>query len=89
MAETLSGARVVKAFTAEKHEERIFAHGVHRLLRNIVRSMVGVSTVSSLASLLFGLIGIAMAIAGTREVLAENMTVGELFMFMVFTGLAG
>ena len=87
LAETLSGARVVKAFTAEKHEERIFAHGAHRLLRNIVRSMVGVSTVSSLASLLFGLIGIAMAIAGTREVLAENMTVGELFMFMVFTGL--
>jgi len=87
LAETLSGARVVKAFTAEKHEERVFAHGVHRLLRNIVRSMVGVSTVSSLASLLFGLIGIAMAIAGTREVLAENMTVGELFMFMVFTGL--
>ncbi len=87
LAETLNGARVVKAFTAEKHEERIFAHGAHRLLRNIVKSMVGVSTVSSLASLLFGLIGIAMAIAGTREVLAENMTVGELFMFMVFTGL--
>ena len=87
LAETLSGARVVKAFTAEKHEERIFAHGAHRILRNIVRSMVGVSTVSSLASLLFGLIGIAMAIAGTREVLADNMTVGELFMFMVFTGL--
>ena len=87
LAETLSGARVVKAFTAEKHEERIFAHGAHRLLRNIVRSMVGVSTVSSLASLLFGLIGIAMAIAGTQEVLAKNMTVGELFMFMVFTGL--
>jgi len=87
LAETLSGARVVKAFTAEKHEERIFAHGVHRLLRNIVRSMIGVSTVSSLASLLFGLIGIAMAVAGTREVLADNMTVGGLFMFMVFTGL--
>jgi ABC-type multidrug transport system fused ATPase/permease subunit len=87
LAETLNGARVVKAFTAEKHEERIFAQGAHRLLRNIVRSMIGVSTVSSLASLLFGLIGIAMAIAGTRAVLAEQMTVGELFMFMVFTGL--
>jgi len=49
--------------------------------------MIGVSTVSSLASLLFGLIGIAMAIAGTREVLAGSMTVGGIFMFMVFTGL--
>ena len=87
LVETLNGVRVVKAFTAEKHEERIFAIGAHRILRNIVRSMVGVSMVSSLASMLFGLIGIAMAIAGTREVLAGNMTVGEIFMFMVFTGL--
>jgi len=29
LAETLNGVRVVKAFTAEKHEERIFAHGTH------------------------------------------------------------
>ena len=87
LAETLNGVRVVKAFTAEKHEERIFAQGAHRLLRNIVKSMVGVSTVNSLASLLFGLVGIIMAIAGVREVLADNMTVGELFMFVVFTGL--
>lgn len=87
LAETLNGTRVVKAFTAEKHEERVFAHGVHRLLRNIVRSMIGVSTISSLASLLFGLVGIVMAIAGARAVLAGEMTMGEIFMFMVFTGL--
>ncbi len=87
LAETLNGTRVVKAFTAEKHEERVFAHGVHRLLRNIVRSMVGVSTISSVASLLFGLMGIVMAVAGARAVLAGEMTMGEIFMFMVFTGL--
>ena len=87
LAETLNGVRVVKAFTAEKHEERTFAHGAHRLLRNIVRSMIGVSTVSSAASLLFGIVGIVMAIAGTREVLAGHMTIGDIFMFMVFTGL--
>ena len=87
LAETLNGTRVVKAFTAEKHEERVFAQGVHRLLRNIVRSMIGVSTISSLASLLFGMVGIVMAIAGTRAVLAGEMTMGEIFMFMVFTGL--
>ena len=87
LAETLNGSRVVKAFTAEKHEERVFAVGAHRLLRNIVKSMIGVSTISSLASLLFGMVGIVMAIAGARAVLADEMTMGEIFMFMVFTGL--
>jgi subfamily B ATP-binding cassette protein MsbA len=87
LAESLSGVRVVKAYTAEKREERIFAQGVHRLLRNIVRSMVGVSTISSLSSLLFGLVGLAMAVAGAREVLADRMSIGDIFMFVIFTGM--
>jgi subfamily B ATP-binding cassette protein MsbA len=87
LAESLSGVRVVKAYTAEKREERIFAQGVHRLLRNIVRSMVGVSTISSLSSLLFGLVGLAMAVAGAREVLAGRMSIGDIFMFVIFTGM--
>jgi subfamily B ATP-binding cassette protein MsbA len=49
--------------------------------------MVGVSTISSLARLLFGLVGLTMSIAGAREVLADRMTVGDLFMFVVFTGM--
>ncbi len=85
--ESLGGVRVVKAYTAEKREERIFAHGAHKLLRNIVRSMVGISTITSLSSLLFGAVGIVMSVAGAREVLAGRMTVGDVFMFVVFTGL--
>ncbi len=85
--EALSGVRVVKAYTAEKREERIFAHAAHRLLRNIARTMVGISTITSLSGLLFGLVGIAMSIAGVREVLAGRMTIGDIFMFVVFTGL--
>ncbi len=85
--ESLGGVRVVKAYTAEKREERIFARGAHKLLRNIVRSMVGISTITSLSSLLFGAVGIVMSVAGAREVLAGRMTVGDIFMFVVFTGL--
>ena len=85
--EALGGVRVVKAYTAEKREERIFAHGAHKLLRNVVQSMKGVSTITGLSSLLFGLVGIAMSVAGAREVLAGRMTVGDVFMFLVFTGL--
>ena len=87
LTESINGIRVVKAYTAEKREERTFAHAAHKLLRNIVRSMVGVSAISSLSSLLFGLVGITMSIAGAHEVLAGRMTVGDIFMFVVFTGL--
>ncbi len=85
--ETLGGIRVVKAYTAERREERIFTRGIHQLLRNITRSMVGISTITSLSSLVFGLVGVVMSIAGAREVLAGRMTVGDIFMFVVFVGL--
>ncbi len=87
LAEALGGIRVVKAYTAEKREERVFAAGAHALLRKIVRAMVGVATIGSLARLLFGLVGLTMSVAGAREVLAGRMTVGDLFMFVVFTGM--
>ncbi|MCB1033092.1 MAG: ABC transporter ATP-binding protein, partial [Acidobacteria bacterium] len=87
LVETLGGIRVVKAYTAEKREERTFAHGAHGLLRNVVKSMVGVSTISSVASLLFGLMGLGMGVIGAREVLAGRMSLGDIFMYLVFTGL--
>jgi ABC-type multidrug transport system fused ATPase/permease subunit len=87
LTESINGIRVVKAYTAEKREERTFARAAHKLLRNIVRSMIGVSAIGSLSSLLFGLVGITMSIAGAHEVLAGRMTVGDIFMFVVFTGL--
>ena len=85
--EALGGVKVVKAYTSEKREERIFAHLAHKLLRNIIGTMRGVSAITSLSSLLFGMVGISMSIFGAREVLAGRMTVGDIFMFLVFTGL--
>ncbi|MEZ5332556.1 MAG: ABC transporter ATP-binding protein [Thermoanaerobaculia bacterium] len=87
LSESLQGVRVVKAYTAEKREERTFARHAHVLLRNIARSMVGMSTIGSLSRLLFGFVGIALSVAGARAVLAGQMTVGDIFMFVVFTGL--
>ncbi len=87
LSESLGGIRVIKAYTAEKREERVFTRGVHRLLRNVARSMVGVATITSLSTLIFGIVGVVMSIVGAREVLAGRMTVGDIFMFVVFTGL--
>lgn len=87
LAEMLGGIRVVKAYTAEKRESRAFAHNAHKLLRNVVQSMVGVSSVTSLSSLLFGLVGLGMSVVGAREVLAGRMTLGDIFAYVMFTGL--
>src|SRR5437016_12757681 len=38
LAETLGGVRIVKAYTAEKREELVFARGAHRLFRNVSKS---------------------------------------------------
>jgi subfamily B ATP-binding cassette protein MsbA len=87
LTEALGGIRVVKAYSAEKREARVFANGAHRLLRKVVQTMVGVSAITSISGLLFSLATLAVGILGAREVIAGRMTVGDILMFVVFTGL--
>jgi subfamily B ATP-binding cassette protein MsbA len=87
LAETLGGVRIVKAYTAEKREELVFAKGAHRLFRNVARSLTGVSAVSAFATLVLGVIGIIMILFGGSAIRAGTMTVGDLVMFLLFTGL--
>ena len=47
LAESLGGVRIVKAYTAEKREELVFAKGAHRLFRNVAQSLTGVSAVGA------------------------------------------
>ena len=87
LAEALSGVRVVKAYTAERRERLVFAHGVHRLFRNIARSITGVSGVTAFSNLVVGAIGILMLVVGGRSILDGGMTLGDFFMYVFFTGL--
>ena len=87
LAETLGGIRVVKAYTAERREALIFAKGLHRLYRNVVKTMVGVSAVTALSTLIVGAIGALMIVVGGRAILAGQMTLGDFFMYIFFTGL--
>ncbi len=49
------GVRIVKAYTAEKREELVFAKGAHRLsFRNVAKSLTGVSSVSAFSGLILG-----------------------------------
>ncbi len=87
LAETLGGIRLIKAFTAEKREDLVFARGIHRLLRNIARSMVGISAVGNLSGLVVGIVGVMMVVWGGRSMLAGMMTLGDFVMYIFFTGL--
>ncbi len=87
LAETLGGIRVVKAYTAERREALIFTKGIHKLYRNVARSMVGISAVSSVSMLIVGAIGVLMIVVGGQAILAGQMTLGDFFMYIFFTGL--
>jgi ATP-binding cassette, subfamily B, putative efflux pump len=85
--ETLGGIRIVKTYTAEKREELVFTRGVHRLFRNIAQSITGVSAITTFSTGIIGVIGVIIIIVGGRSILAGHMTVGELFNYILFTGL--
>ena len=87
LTETFNGIRQVKAYTAERREDRVFAHAAHKLLRNIVKSMVGVASITSVSSLVFGLFGLALGLLGTREILNGRMDGGDLAMFVLYTAM--
>jgi subfamily B ATP-binding cassette protein MsbA len=87
LAETLGGIRVVKAYTAERREALVFTRGVHRLFRNVARTMVGVASVSAVSTSIVGIIGVLMTIVGGRAILDGTMTLGDFVMYIFFTGL--
>ncbi|MDQ4122019.1 MAG: ABC transporter ATP-binding protein/permease [Acidobacteriota bacterium] len=87
LGESLGGIRIVKAYTAEKREELIFARGAHRLFRNVAKSMTGVSAVSSFSSIIVGAIGVVVILVGGNSVMADRMTTGQLFQYVFFTSL--
>jgi subfamily B ATP-binding cassette protein MsbA len=85
--QSLGGIRVVKAYTAEKREQMVFAKGAHRLLRNVARSMTGVSAVTAGSTVVVGMVGVVMLLAGGRAIINGSMTLGDLIMYVFFIGL--
>jgi len=87
LTEALGGIRVVKSYTAEKREEIVFTEGAHRLFRNIAKSMTGVSATTAGSTVIIGVIGVLMIWLGGKAILAGQMTLGDLIMYIFFIGL--
>ena len=87
LGESFAGVRIVKAYTSERREDLVFAKGAHRLLRNVAAAVTGVSAVTSSSSVIIGLIGMVMVVAGGGALIAGDMTVGDFVMYLVLTGM--
>ncbi|MFO1011212.1 MAG: ABC transporter ATP-binding protein [Planctomycetota bacterium] len=85
--QTLGGVRVVKAYTAEPAEERVFAEGSDRFFANVRQSIRGVSMTTAASIAITGVIGCILTWIGGRDVLEGSMTIGELVMYLVFVAL--
>jgi subfamily B ATP-binding cassette protein MsbA len=87
LTEALGGIRVVKSYTAEKREEIVFTKGAHRLFRNVARSMTGVSATTAGSTVIVGIVGVLMIWLGGGAILSDEMTLGDLVMYIFFIGL--
>jgi subfamily B ATP-binding cassette protein MsbA len=87
LAETLSGIRVVKAYTAEPHEHRVFAQGAQRLFVNVATALSAVSAVTAATTLVLGAIAVVMILVGGGAIRDGEMTPGDLVMYLSFTAL--
>ena len=87
LTETIGGIRIVKTYTAEKREELVFTTGVHRLFRNIAKTITSISGITSFGTAIIGIIGVIMIIVGGRAILDGHMTVGDFITYILFTGL--
>lgn len=84
LTQALGGIRTVKVYTAEPRERRVFARGVHRLLRNIASTITGSSAIGSASTVIVGAVGVLVIMMGGRAILEGQMTLGDLVMYTFF-----
>jgi subfamily B ATP-binding cassette protein MsbA len=87
LGESLGGVRIVKVYTAEEREDATFTKGAERLFDNVRRTITGTSAVGSGAHLIVGVIGVFIMLMGGRAVLGGQMSMGDLFRYVLFIGM--
>jgi ABC-type multidrug transport system fused ATPase/permease subunit len=86
LTESLGGVRVVKGYHAEEREHEVFAQGVQRLLRNVLRTLTATSVMSLSSATLMGVVGGIVMLMGARQIIAGKLTLGGFFTYTMFLG---
>ena len=87
LTETLGGIRVVKGFNAEGREIGVFSEGAMTLFRNVRKSLLSSSLVTSLGSFIAGLTTLIIMYVGGHDVIDGTMTTGDLLAFSMYLGV--
>ncbi|MFN9202212.1 MAG: ABC transporter ATP-binding protein [Gemmatimonas sp.] len=87
LTETLGGIRLIKVYTAEEREKRVFGEGVQRLFRNIAKTITGTSLTGTIGLAVVGVIGVIAIYIGGRDVILGRMTIGSLLTFGIFIAM--
>ncbi|HEV7429112.1 MAG TPA: ABC transporter ATP-binding protein, partial [Thermoanaerobaculia bacterium] len=87
LTEGFSGIRIVKAYTAEEHEEKVFGEGARKLLGLIVGTMRTISAAGAMTTFLVGAVSAVVMFVGGHQVVAHQMTPGDLLAFTLYLAL--
>ena len=87
LGEALGGVRLLKVYVAEERERVVFHEGVDRLFRTIARSITGTSGVAAFSTIIVGALSVFIMIVGGRAIMAGEMTLGDLVMYVFFVGV--
>lgn len=84
LAQTLSGIRVVKAYTAERREHRVFTEGLHRLFRVSARTTDRRGGMSAVATVISAGVVAIVLVMGSRAILAGRLSLGDFGSYVAF-----
>lgn len=87
LTESLGGVRVVKGYHAESREAEVFSGGVERILQNIYQTLTGTALVAVSAQLLLGGMSALVMWIGGRQIIADEMSLGEFTAFVLFSAM--
>jgi len=86
LTETLSGARVIKAFNAEEQENKNFEKGADTLYQNVKKSLTATALIQSSSVFLIGLASTGIMGLGAYFMIDGSLTEGEFFSFFLYLG---
>jgi subfamily B ATP-binding cassette protein MsbA len=86
LTESLGGIRVIKGFSAEDFEIKVFKKGVIELFENVKTTLTSTSLVTSSSALLLGVASIIIMGVGSLQIAQGAMTVGDFFAFTLYLG---
>lgn len=87
MTESFAGVRIVKAYRAEPREHEVLKQGIDRLLDKVTITIKASAFLDLTLVVVVGIFGAIVTYFGGVGVMAGQMTLGDLFRYVMFLGV--